>query len=192
MSSTVPEEEKWSIGSMFAHNRQAITGSPQGAIQFVAAEVLVAWAFQRVTGWKDMTKLMYQNAIVHALSIPIIPGLRAQFDSKEYTGYAAEKNQDVIMQAVRQVPAYLLARYIYNTSHVGIRLPKFDKHLLSGVISKILTRPVIFNLLPYLPETIAEAFLVFEAISDKLKEDSRLREKPESSGGDARRRLLRY
>ena len=182
----VPDEEKWSIGSMFAHNRQAITGSPQGAIQFVAAEVLVAWAFQRVT----MT--MYQNAIVHSLSIPIIPGLRAQFDSKEYAGYAAEKNQDVIMQSVRQVPAYLLARYIYNTSHVGIKLPKFDRHLLSGVISKILTRPVIFNLLPYLPETLAEAFLVFEAISDKLKEDSRLREKADAGGADARRRLLRY
>ena len=85
----------------------------------------------------------------------------------------------------------MLARYIYQTSHTGIKLPRFDRSLLSGLISKILTRPVMFNLMPYLPETIGEATLMFEGIMEKAKEGGRANDR-KASGGSARRRMAQY
>ena len=189
-AAAIPEEEKWGVASAFAHQRHLITGSIQGTVQFVAAECLVAWGFQRVSGMKDQT--LYQNAWTHLLSIPLIPGFKAQFDGKDDKTFAAEKEtMNVFYQSIRQVPAYMLARYIYQTSHQGIRMPQFNRALLSGVISKVLTRPVIFNLLPYLPETVGEAVLMFEAIMEKGKEGGRANDR-KASGGSARRRMAQY
>ena len=189
-AAAIPEEEKWGVASAFAHQRHLITGSIQGTVQFVAAECLVAWGFQRVSGMKDQT--LYQNAWTHLLSIPLIPGFKAQFDGKDDKSLAEEKEtMNVFYQAIRQVPAYMLARYIYQTSHHGIRMPQFNRALLSGVISKVLTRPVIFNLLPYLPETVGEAVLMFEAIMEKAKEGGRANDR-KASGGSARRRMAAY
>ena len=189
-AAAIPEEEKWGVASAFAHQRHLITGTIQGTVQFVASECLVAWGFQRVTGMKDQT--LYQNAWTHLLSIPLIPGVRAQFDGKDDKTFAAEKEtMNVFYQSLRQVPAYMLARYIYQTSHQGIRLPRFDRSLLSGVICKILTRPVMFNLMPYLPETLAEANLMFEGIMEKAKEGGRATDR-KAATGSVRRRMAQY
>ena len=187
-ASEVPEEEKWGVASIFAHQRQLITGTIQGTVQFLAAECLVAWGFQRVTGMKDQS--LYENAWTHLLSIPLIPGFKAQFDGKDDKPLHLEKeNMNVAYQSLRQLPAYLAARYIYRTSHVGVKLPQFNRALLSGAISKVLTRPVMYNLLPYLPETAAEATLMFEALAEKAKTGGRAVDRKAGGGMDARRRL---
>ena len=61
----------------FKHWYQQYTGSFQGAAQFIIAEVLVAWVFQRISGMKDHT--VYQNAWIHGLSIPLVGASRSLF-----------------------------------------------------------------------------------------------------------------
>ena len=177
--------EPYGVGKAWNNVQQSITGSLQGSAQYVAAEVVVGSLLQRFSkisgrGWKNA-------AVVHTMSLPLQGAFQGLFEAKDYKGWFAEKNVDLAWQGAHGVPAYLAAGYIADIASMGFHMPRIDKGLFLGIFGKIITRPIIGNLMPYLPNTMQEAYLVLDAIQQEMRGKSRWKK-----DDGVRRRALMY
>ena len=146
---------------------QSVTGTLQGSAQYVISEVLVGMLFQKITGIGG--RRWANSSIVHTLSLPLQGAFQAPMSAKDYKGWDAETSMELVWQGLYGVPAYIVAGYIADMSYFGFHLPKINKELFMGIFSKIMTRPIVGNLLPYLPTTVQEAQYVLDAILQDMR-----------------------
>lgn len=146
---------------------QSITGTLQGSAQYVISEVLVSMLFQKVTGIKG--RGWGNSAVVHTLSLPLQGAFQGPMSAADYKGWDADTTMELTWQGLYGVPAYIIAGYIADMSYFGFHLPKIDRGLFMGIFSKIMTRPIVGNLLPYLPTSVQEAQYVLDAIQQDMR-----------------------
>ena len=178
--------EPYGVGIAWNNVQQSITGTLQGSAQYVAAEVIVGSLLQRFSkisgrGWQNA-------AVVHTLSLPLQGAFQGWFESKDYKGWDAETSMDLVWQGAHGVPAYLVAGYVTDVAGAGFHMPRVDKSLALGIFGKIITRPLVGNLMPYLPNTMQEAYYVLDAIHQDMRSKSAW--KKEASAAIRRRALM--
>ena len=121
-----------------------------GVAEYVAAEVLVSY-FARYL-FKIERRSLMELAAIHAVSIPLIGGLAAGFDDSNIFAYESPWG-DQLMDGAKGVPAVFLAQYICNTALSGLHAPKLQfNDILVTAASKIITRPIISLVYPYLSD----------------------------------------
>ena len=147
-----------------------------GVAEYVAAEVLVSY-FARYL-FKIERRSLMELAAIHAVSIPLIGGLAAGFDDNNIFSYESPWG-DQIMDGAKGVPAVFVAQYVCNTALSGLHAPKLAfNDILVTAASKIITRPIISLLYPYLSDqmrtnldTLEELFNGPQRGASRLKSD---------------------
>ena len=182
------EPDKYGAAIVWNNVQQSVTGTVKGSVQYVAAEVLVSSLLQRFT--KIHGRSWQNSSVVHTLSLPLQGAFQGFFaDEKDgYKGWDAEKNMELVWQGLHGVPAYLVAGYIADMSSLGFHMPKLDRGLAIGILGKVITRPLVGNLMPYLPTTVQEAYYVLDALQQDMRSKSSWKKK--DAPDDERRRLL--
>ena len=144
-----------------------------GAAEYVAAEVLVSY-FARYIFKMEKRSLM-ELAAIHAVSIPFIGGLSAGVQDSNIFGYESPWG-DLVQDGAKGVPAVFVAQYICNTALSGLHAPKNAfQDILMTAGAKIVTRPLLALVYPYLGETFRNNLDVLEELfNSKQRAASRL------------------
>ena len=133
-----------------------------GAAEYVAAEVFVSY-FARFLFKLERRSLMELSAI-HAVSIPLIGGLSAGLEDNNIFSYESPWG-DLVTDGAKGVPAVFVAQYICNTALAGLHAPKLAfNDILVTAACKIVTRPLIALLWPYLPNMARSNLEVLEEL----------------------------
>ena len=133
-----------------------------GAAEYVAAEVVVSY-FARYLFKVERRSLM-ELAAIHAVSVPLIGGLAAGFDDNNIFSYQSPWG-DQIIDGAKGVPAVFVAQYICNTALAGLHAPKLQfNDILVTAASKIITRPIIALLYPYIGDQLRKNLDVLEEL----------------------------
>jgi len=120
----------------------------QGAVQYVGAEVLVEYLLRWVL--KAEKRSLFQLAFIHGVSLPLIGGSSAVVDGQNPMGYDAGVG-DQFMDASKEVPGMFAGMYVANTISGGFHVPKLQgKDVLISGAAKILTRPLVSLVYPYI------------------------------------------
>ena len=145
-----------------------------GAAEYVAAEVLVSYFARYI--FKMERRTIAELAAIHAVSIPLIGGLVAGVDDANIFSYNSPWG-DLVQDGAKGVPAVFVAQYICNTALQGLHAPKLAfGDILMTAGAKIVTRPIIALLYPYLGETFRNNLDVLEELfNNKQRAASRLR-----------------
>jgi hypothetical protein len=148
----------------------------QGAIQYVGAEVIVEYLLRWVL--KADKRTLLQLGFTHGVSLPLIGGTAAVMEGQNPMGYDASVGNQ-FWDASKEVPGMFAGMYVANTVSDGFHIPKlgFKDVLISGA-AKILTRPLVSLLYPYIGnmgrngfDTIAQVIYNQRANSSLLSED---------------------
>lgn len=144
-----------------------------GAAEYVAAEVFVSY-FARYL-FKVERRSLAELAAIHAVSIPLIGGLSAGFEDNNIYGYESPWG-DLIQDGAKGVPAVFAAQYICNTALAGLHAPKLQfQDILVTAASKIITRPFIALIWPYIGITLKNNLDILETLfNSKQRSVSRL------------------
>lgn len=152
-----------------------------GAAEYVAAEVLVSY-FARYL-FKIEKRTLLELAAIHAVSVPLIGGLAANFNDNHILGYEAPFT-DIIYDGAKGVPAVFAAQYICNTALSGLHAPNLSfKDILITAATKLLTRPVMSIIYPYLGETFRNNLDVIEELVSRQRAKSRLLSAADAEAG---------
>ena len=148
-----------------------------GAAEYVAAEVLVSY-FARYLFKVEKRSLM-QLAAIHAVSIPLIGGLSAGFEDNNIFGYESPM-ADLVTDGAKGVPAVFAAQYVCNTALAGLHAPKLDfRDILVTAASKIVTRPLLSLMYPYIGDTLRSNLDVLEELFQKYQRNASMLRKEE-------------
>lgn len=169
-------EEKEAFTNIFANALAPIDfrklSQVGGAAEYVAAEVLVSY-FARYL-FKIEKRTLLELAAIHAVSIPLLGGLAATFDDNHILGYEAPVT-DLIYDSAKGVPAVFAAQYVCNTALAGLHAPKLNfQDILVTAATKIVTRPIVSIIYPYLGETFRNNLDVVEELVSRQRSKSRL------------------
>ena len=151
-----------------------------GAAEYVAAEVLVSY-FARYL-FKAQRRTLMELAAIHTVSILLIGGLSAGVDPSNIYGYESPWG-DLIQDGAKGVPAVFAAQYICNTALAGLHAPKLQfADILMTAATKIITRPLVALVFPYLGVTFRNNLDVLEELfNNKQRAVSRLVAEPSES-----------
>ena len=144
-----------------------------GAAEYVAAEVLVSYFARYI--FKMEKRSLAELAAIHAVSIPLIGGLGAGFQDANIFGYESPWG-DLVQDGAKGVPAVFVAQYICNTALSGLHAPKIAfTDILMTAGAKVVTRPLLALIYPYLGETFRNNLDVLEELfNSKQRAASRL------------------
>ena len=144
-----------------------------GSAEYIAAEVIVSY-FARYL-FKMEKRTVLELAAIHAVSIPLIGGLSAGFNDANVYAYESPWG-DVVQDGAKGVPAVFAAQYICNTALSGLHAPKLSfGDILMTAGAKIVTRPLLSLIRPYLGETFRNNLDVLEELFNvKQRNASRL------------------
>ena len=159
-----PESDRFTNVLMNAVQEVDIRHGSQvaGAAEYVAAEVLVSY-FARYL-FKMEKRTVLELTAIHALSIPLIGGLAAGFQDSNIYGYEAPWG-DLVQDGAKGVPAVFIAQYVCNTALSGIHAPKLNfTDILMTAGAKVVTRPLLALLFPYLGVTFRNNLDVLEEL----------------------------
>ena len=146
-----------------------------GVAEYVAAEVMVSYLARWV--FKIEKRTIMELVAIHAVSVPFIGGLAAYADPNHPLHYDGPVG-DQIMDGAKGVPAVFAGQYICNTALSGLHAPSLNfKDILVTVASKILTRPLIGILYPYIGDAGRDNLKLIEALFRKQRETSTLLQK---------------
>lgn len=121
-----------------------------GVVEYVAAEVIVSY-FARWL-FKSERRTLMELAAIHAVSIPLIGGLSAGVQDSNALGYESPVT-DLVQDSAKGIPAVFVAQYICNTALAGLHAPKLQfTDILITAASKIISRPILALLFPYISE----------------------------------------
>lgn len=141
-----------------------------GAAEYVAAEVLVSY-FARYLFKVEKRSLM-ELAAIHAVSIPLIGGLSAGLEDNNVFGYESGWG-DLVTDGAKGVPAVFAAQYICNTALQGLHAPKLGfNDILVTAASKIVTRPLIALVYPYLGDMLRTNLDVLEELFNQYQRNA--------------------
>lgn len=144
-----------------------------GAAEYVAAEVLVSYFARYI--FKMERRTVMELAAIHAVSIPLIGGLSAGVEDANIFSYNSPWG-DLVQDGAKGVPAVFAAQYICNTALAGLHAPKLAfGDILMTAGAKIVTRPLLALVYPYLGETFRNNLDVLEELfNNKQRAQSRL------------------
>ena len=143
-----------------------------GSAEYIAAEVIVSY-FARYL-FKMEKRTVLELAAIHAVSIPLIGGLSAGFNDANVYAYESPWG-DVVQDGAKGVPAVFAAQYVCNTALAGLHAPKLNfQDILVTAATKIVTRPIVSIIYPYLGETFRNNLDVVEELVSRQRSKSRL------------------
>ena len=174
MSSTTEQE---GVMNVFTNGVQPIDiryGSQvAGVAEFVAAEVFVSYMARWL--FKAEKRTLMELATIHAVSVPLIGGLAAPVEPKHILGYEAPVT-DLIADGAKGVPAVFAAQFIINTALHGLHAPKLNfTDILMTIGAKVVTRPILSLVYPFLGPTFRTNLDVVDGLFDKQRAASNLR-----------------
>ena len=141
-----------------------------GAAEYIAAEVFVSY-FARYLFKVEKRSLM-ELAAIHAVSVPLIGGLSAGFEDNNVFGYESQMG-DLVTDGAKGVPAVFVAQYICNTALQGLHAPKLAfNDILVTAASKIVTRPLISLLYPYIGDQLRTNLDILEELFNNYQRNA--------------------
>ena len=143
-----------------------------GAVEYVVAEMVVSY----IVRWlmKTERRTIRELALIHGTSLPFIGGLSAMMEKNHILGYEAPIG-DQFMAGGKGVPGLFAGVYVTNTLLNGFHFPKLaGKDILITALCKIVTRPVLSMLYPYISDDMRNGLDVIEYILSKQRINSRL------------------
>ena len=133
-----------------------------GVAEYVAAEVLVSYLARAV--FKIEKRSVMELTAIHAVSVPFLGGLGMWFDDNSPYDYAAPVG-DQVADGAKGIPAVYASQYICNTALQGLHAPKLNfKDILVTAAAKVVTRPLLSFIYPYLTEAMQDNLQVVEAL----------------------------
>ena len=144
-----------------------------GVAEYVAFEVLISYLARYV--FKIEKRSIMELVAIHAVSIPFIGGLGAMAGENNPLTYDAPYG-DMVMDGAKGVPGVFAAQYICNTALAGLHAPKLQfQDILVTAASKIITRPFIALIWPYIGITLKNNLDILETLfNSKQRAVSRL------------------
>ena len=164
------------VTNIFANAIQPVDfrkfGQVGGAVEYVAAEVLVSY-FARYL-FKVEKRTLLELAAIHAVSIPLIGGLAAFSQDNHQLAYEAPV-YDLVIDGSKGIPAVFAAQYVCNTALQGLHAPKLNfRDILVTAATKVITRPILSLLYPYLGDMFRSNLDVIEELVSRQRAKSRL------------------
>ena len=144
-----------------------------GVAEYVAFEVLISYLARYV--FKIEKRTIMELIAIHAVSIPFIGGLGAMAEENNPLTYNAPYG-DMFMDGAKGVPAVFAAQYVCNTALSGLHAPSLNfKDILVTAASKIITRPIVSFLYPFMTDAMRDNLQVVEALINRQRNASRLK-----------------
>lgn len=139
-----------------------------GGMEFVAIEVLVSFILRYFI--KADKRSLLNLAAVHTASIPFLGAIA---EEKHPLGLEAPLAYQ-FMVGLRQIPAVWFAEYVVSTgSGAGLHIPKPSvRDVLLSSASKLISRPLLSLLYPYIGETLRTNLDVLEELVSRQQKNA--------------------
>ena len=143
-----------------------------GVAEYVAAEVLVSY-FARWL-FKSEKRTLLELAAIHTVAIPFVGGLSGFSGDNHSLGYEAPFG-NLFQDGAKGISAVFASQYVCNTALQGLHAPRLNfQDILVTAGAKLVTRPILSVLYPYLGGTFRANLEIVEELFARQKHASRL------------------